>query len=533
MKIKKLQLTNGYKRFHNLTIDLGNKPARIVALVGPNGCGKSSVLDGILYHFSRYHSIGNTGHRGYEYHSMKKDPNFTQDHIHIDFEHGTFSEGYEKLRAIGREKTMFSFRSPYRYNSQLNVVQIRAIEEVRENNYGARSAADIDSKMEENYRRLNAKYNRYLHDKDCRPSEAKEKIIGDLNSSIKKCLSIEISSLGDVESSRGTIYFKKPDQSDEFDFNVLSSGEKEVVDILMDLYLRQEEYQNTVFLLDEPELHINTGIQRNLLLEIDRLVGETCQIWLTTHSIGFLRSLQEDLGEKCQIVRFSSDANYASEEHVLYPMKKSRLNWKDLFEVALDDLAHLICPKKIIFCEGRDQPGAGGRERGFDALVFNNIFSSEYQEVIFVSSGGNTELDQRSDIAFSILSKVFSSLEIFVLKDRDMASGLGTTERDRQIYLDNNPKNHRVLKRWEIENYLYDQEVLKRYCEKNGLQFNQTLYDSLVTDIENQNLKDLTGKIKSICGITGSISSEAFKLNLSKCISSDMLVYSELEKCIF
>ena len=29
MKIKKLELKNGYKRFHHLTIDLGEEPARI------------------------------------------------------------------------------------------------------------------------------------------------------------------------------------------------------------------------------------------------------------------------------------------------------------------------------------------------------------------------------------------------------------------------------------------------------------------------------------------------------------------------
>lgn len=43
MRIKKITL-NKYKRFHSLTIDLGDNPSRIIALVGPNGCGKSSVL---------------------------------------------------------------------------------------------------------------------------------------------------------------------------------------------------------------------------------------------------------------------------------------------------------------------------------------------------------------------------------------------------------------------------------------------------------------------------------------------------------
>lgn len=37
MFIKKIKL-DGYKRFKSLTIDLGNTPKRIVALVGPNGC---------------------------------------------------------------------------------------------------------------------------------------------------------------------------------------------------------------------------------------------------------------------------------------------------------------------------------------------------------------------------------------------------------------------------------------------------------------------------------------------------------------
>ncbi len=524
---------NGYKRFHDLTIDLGDNPKRIIALVGPNGCGKSSVLDGILFFFNAYNRIGNKGGKDYEYHSMNKTPNYSYQNVTIEFMEGSFGEVQDAKKKIGREKTMFSFRSPYRYNNYLKVKESRATAELWQNSYGATSASDLDDKMEENYRRLYVEFNKYMHATDCRPSEAKKKIIGDLNTSISKCLDLEISSLGDIEASRGTLYFKKADHPNEFDFNVLSSGEKEVVDILLDLYLRKEDYNDTIFLLDEPELHINTSIQKNLLLEIDRLIGDNCQIWLTTHSIGFLRTLQEELKDKCQIVRFHGGKDYASQTHVLTPMKTTRVNWKDIFEIALDDLAHLISPKKIIYCEGRDQPGAAGRERGLDAQVFNNIFSDKHHDVVFVSSGGNTELDQRSDIALAILSKVFSTLEILVLKDRDMASGKNTTEKDRQLYLDNHPANHRVLKRWEIENYLYDEEVLKRYCNENELEFNATAYAELVTDIVNQNLKDHTGRIKNICGITTSVNPESFKLNLSAHISEDMNIYKELEECLF
>lgn len=124
------------------------------------------------------------------------------------------------------------------------------------------------------------------------------------------------------------------------------------------------------------------------------------------------------------------------------------------------------CPKRLIYCEGRDTPGSGGVERGLDAQVFNAIFSNRHTDTLFISSGGNTELDQRSDVAIAILGKVFPDLEILIVKDRDMASGRATSENDRQVYLNTNPQSHRVLKRLEIENYLYDKEVLKAYCGK-------------------------------------------------------------------
>lgn len=109
----------------------------------------------------------------------------------------------------------------------------------------------------------------------------------------------------------------------------------------------------------------------------------------------------------------------------------------------------------------------------FVALDINSIFSEKYHDTIFVSSGGNTELDQRSDIALAILTKVFNGVEILVLKDRDISSGKLNEESDRQLYLSNNPHNHRVLARWEIENYLFDKEVLKKYCCANSLTFNE------------------------------------------------------------
>ncbi len=533
MKLKKIHLKK-YKRFHDLTIDLGDNPKRIIALVGPNGCGKSSVFDALLFHNSAYGlQLGNKGDKKYSYHSLEQLPSYNYQNVEIIFLEGTFLEIKECKDRNGLQKTIFSFRSSFRYNGNLDVKESKSVTELKKNDFGASSSADIDDRIEQNYRRLNIKYFKYLNDNDCRPSEAKSHIIGELNQAIISCLNITIDNLGNIESGQGTIFFKKDDTAIPFAYNVLSAGEKEVVDILLDLYLRKDEYTDSIYIIDEPELHLNTSIQRKLLIEINSMIPDNCQILIATHSIGFLRALQEEFSEISDIIQFKEINQWASQTYLLEPMVRSRANWKELFNTALDDLTELISPKRLVYCEGRAEPSRTGDERGLDAIVFNAIFSERYVDTLFISSGGSTELDQRSDIAIALLSKVFSDIEILVLKDRDMASGKPTDEKIRQLYLKHNSQNHRVLKRFEIENYLYDKEVLQKYCAQNGLDFAEDAYDAFVTDIINQQLKDNTGYIKNFCNISGSINAEVFKKKLAECIDSAMQVYRELEREIF
>ncbi len=89
MKIKKLILKK-YKRFLDLTIDLSQESKRIVALVGPNGCGKSSIFDAMLFHSNAFGHIGNTHKKGYLYHSLEKHPNYDYKNVVIEFDEGDF-----------------------------------------------------------------------------------------------------------------------------------------------------------------------------------------------------------------------------------------------------------------------------------------------------------------------------------------------------------------------------------------------------------------------------------------------------------
>ena len=280
-------------------------------------------------------------------------------------------------------------------------------------------------------------------------------------------------------------------------------------------------------------MHINTAVQRKLIIEIDKLIGDGGQIWIATHSIGFLRAFQEELSGKCQVIHFEDNMKFASETIKLTPVANNRTTWKSIFSTALDDLTGLIVPNRIIYCEGRDEPRRDGSERGLDAQVLNNIFNAEYPDTIFVSSGGNTELDQRSSIALAILDKVFPNMEIWVFKDRDIASGKLVSESDRKEYLDNQDERFRVMKRWEIENYLFDEEVLRKYCTVNQKNFDEAKYQQNFADLINSDVKSKFSLIKNICSISTSISADSFKINLSKLITSDMNVYKELKSCIF
>ena len=511
MKVKKLQLKNGYRRFFDLTIDLGVNPKRIIALVGPNGCGKSSVLDGMLFKNNSYQVLGNKGQKNFEFHSMNKVQNFNHTNVDIEFVEGEYSAVREPRTFSGSENTLFSFRSPYRYNSNLKVGESRATADIKLNNYGATTSSDLDDKMEESYRRLNIKFNKFMRDNSASATidSTKKKIIGDLNKSLKNCLELEIFDIGDIEANKGTLFFKKADHPSSFEFNVLSSGEKEVVDILLDLYLRQDEYKETIFLIDEPELHINTSIQKKLLLEINKLIGPNCQIWIATHSIGFLRALQDELKNDCQIIQFEEGLNLASVSHTLSPIKLSRANWQNIFNTALDDLTNLLAPKEIIYCEGK-------LNMSLDEKIFNDIFSDKYHNVLFISSTNKSESQKFAGIALTVLNKAFSDVKIKVLIDRDDDL---TIPKSKTVEI-------RKLQRREFENYLYDFEILQKAYPI----LTKDKYANICNDIINNDIKAQTKVLMSLCNESNE---KKFQLTLAASLTEETDTFKELERIIF
>ncbi len=130
MKVKQLRLQR-FKRFDDLTIDLGEHPARIVALVGPNGCGKSSIFDPFKEKLKEVKSPHRTEPASF----------FDKFAFHPD--EALRNQGYNKNEAItltladaGQSitKKTFHIRSAYRFTPSLDVTSISAQPNILDDN---------------------------------------------------------------------------------------------------------------------------------------------------------------------------------------------------------------------------------------------------------------------------------------------------------------------------------------------------------------------------------------------------------------
>ena len=75
----------------------------------------------------------------------------------------------------------------------------------------------------------------------------------------------------------------------EIHYDLLSSGEKEVFNILLNLFVRREHFDNSIYFIDELDVHLHTRLQYALIEEIvENWIPENSQLWTATHSLGFI-----------------------------------------------------------------------------------------------------------------------------------------------------------------------------------------------------------------------------------------------------
>ena len=253
----------------------------------------------------------------------------------------------------------------------------------------------------------------------------------------------------------GSFRFSKGSVND-FHYKNLSGGEKAAFDILLDVFVKREEAGDAVFCIDEPELHVATGLQGRLIASILDLLPETTQLWIATHSIGIVREayrIQHESPGKVAFLDFS-DHNF-DVPVTIEPSNPNRTFWANVYKIALDDLASLVAPRRIVICEG----SADRHVRGFDAKCYNELFADESPETLFVSRGGAGQVIESGHL-MAILKAVAEGIQIHRLIDRD---DMTEDERNRKIR-----EGIRVLRRRELEEYLYDVEVIRTFLTLHG-----------------------------------------------------------------
>lgn len=508
MRLKKVHLED-FKRFTDLTIDLGDNPSKIIALVGPNGCGKSSILDAFEEKKKEIKRMVSDEQMSFFLKDMSADS----------------SSGYNRNKSIKlspqddrpfNEKSLY-MRSSYRFTPKIHLDSITARPSMLEDNNRPTSSIQLDNRMRENYAMLQSLLLSEYEQGTKTGIEFKREYLDRINGIIQNILDVRIFSLGNIGNGRGQLYFEKGITKD-FPYENLSAGEKEVIDIVIDLVLKKEEFNDTVFFIDEPELHLNTSIQRKLLVEINKLIPENCQLWVATHSIGFLRALQDEVKDDSSVIDFSGKD--FDKEQFLKPIDKTREDWQRIFEVALEDITGLMAPKRIVYCEG-------GLQLSLDEKMFNLIFGKEFSDTMFISSSNKDSVIKYSQIALTVLNKAFNGVEIIALVDRDDDTQEQTKKSNVKI---------KRLKRREFENYLYDEEILKIYCEKNNRAFDENRYKKIVPDIKDTKVKTLGMEIMNDCCNTDKKMNKnalpKFNVELAQCITKDTNVYKQLKKDI-
>ena len=150
----------------------------------------------------------------------------------------------------------------------------------------------------------------------------------------------------------GTFRFTKG-ASEGFHFKNLSGGEKAVFDLVLDLVVATRSYDNTVFCIDEPEAHMNARLQAELLSVLYNLVPDLCQLILATHSIGMMRRARDiEIQQPGSIVFLDFGEHDFDQAVVIQPSAPDSAFWNRAYDVALDDLASLVAPERVIVCEG-------------------------------------------------------------------------------------------------------------------------------------------------------------------------------------
>ena len=471
MYLQKVHLRN-FKRFTDLTIDLGQpaEPYRLVLLIGANGSGKSSVFD--AFEVSSEFEKSDAAPIGNQYYAKYQDKPYQ---IIIKAADG---RGVEAESHVGDPVGLLRNSSSVTKSSFYGRSSLRQVPRLTRTTLGQSKKVDFqadadrpltyvdrDERFENDLETITRDILRYIYKSDqekqvifdsyIQPiNEAFERIFEGPENIVPRLLSI----IPPLDGNVAEVQFRKGEA--EFHYDLLSSGEKEIFNVLINLLSRRPYYQDTVYFLDEIDLHLNTRLQYNLLREItEHWLPDNCQLWTASHALGFIDYANDD--GRAAIIDF--DALDFDKPQVIHPSPKNSF---DVFEVAVDQefLAKVFEGKTIFFAENTD------------AFFYNNI---RLENTIFFTAR------DKNDVFYKSKNTNYRGLI-----DRDFL-----TDEEIQLIRQTYPDLF-VLGYYSIENYFYHPDNLEEHYRSQKQPFDKKKYIQSWVAIKEEQYERLLVEIK-------------------------------------
>jgi AAA15 family ATPase/GTPase len=504
MRIKELNLKN-FKRFTDLQIKNIPADAKLVLLIGTNGSGKSSVFDAFEWYMLDESPRDKAGNL------FKQEDYYKKDKLHptsvsIDGYNVNFytkispnHEGYVTPNTRLSKQTFFGRPSmrivPRLINDNYDE------QAITQNSDGPEHFIDFDTRFQSDVKKFTWDINKALREPLFQGKATVDlkaislNFIEPVNLSLMRIFGSEPTTnirianyqeAGNTPSEPAKIIFSKGNSLINYD--LLSHGEKQVIIILLNFIVRSKYFQDTIYYIDEMDVHLNTTLQYTLLKEITEYwIPENCQLWTATHALGFIEYAKDT--DHSVILDF--DNLDFDEKQVLEPISKQL---DEIFEVAIPraSLRKILGNRKIVLCENKNYELYS--LMGLDDFIFTDVLNSN-----------------------SVFLKIKRDKTLFGLRDRDFLT-------DKEIHeLTNKFSNYKILRYYCFENYLYHPENV---AELNLGNFDKAVYKNEITDKKNKHRHDLVVKINGVHKgyeefKAGGIKEDSDIGQISKCLESD------------
>ncbi len=457
MKITNIRLQN-FKRFTDLIINSIPVSSKLVLLIGSNGSGKSSLFDafGFIDSAIKNDIKVNDDFRNY----YRKDTN-SEVFVHIRLGNKTeFSISSENFKKPDLSKTAFYGRTSFRQIPRLQRTSLGQGGQVdfEKDSDRPKFFIERDNRFENDIEKITEIILKDLFRSNESKEQIRQKYIDPINSALENIFGSDnetklqlVEIIPPLEGKVAQITFRKGNS--EFHYNYLSAGEKEVFNLLINLLSRASLYQDTIYYLDEIDLHLNTKLQFNLLKEItENWIPENCQFWTATHSLGFIEYAKQ--AEFASIIDFD-DRNFDLQQF-LSPEPKDN---QDIYEIAVgkEFLPSLFRNMEIYFVENKDKDYYGAIGIPSTIFVADNNRNNVYHKVRTTAFKGIVDRDFLSDEDIIEIKKHYTNLTI--------------------------------IDYYSIENYLYHPDNLEEYYASIESHFDKGNYCTQLTDCKNQ-IKD-------------------------------------------